>query len=165
MEEKKEEKKEEKRDWKMIIGMTLFILIFAVIGGSFWKMVGKEAEKVKEEEARAEAEAITAIYLETGEYLKKPLFADVANEMFFTAEIPGEGIYNKKEKLIEGDVLEIGDVVKIYGNGIITRSDPGQYAEVIKMQRVRRADLEETQKYLDLAEERYCTEDEREERQ
>ena len=85
--------------------------------------------------------------------------------MFFTAEIPGEGIYNKKGKLIEGDVLEIGDVVKIYGNGIITRSDPGQYAEVTKMQRVRRADLEETQKYLDLAEERYCTEDEGEERQ
>ena len=148
-----EEKKEEKRDWKMIIGMTLFILIFAVIGGSFWKMVGKE------EEARAEAEAITAIYLETGEYLKKPLFADIANEMFFTAEIPGKGIYNKKGKLIEGDVLEIGDVVKIYGNGIITRSDPGQYAEVTKMQRVRRADLEETQKYLDLAEERYGTGD------
>ena len=133
-----EEKKEEKRDWKM---------------------VGKEAEKVKEEEARAEAEAITAIYLETGEYLKKPLFADIANEMFFTAEIPGKGIYNKKGKLIEGDVLEIGDVVKIYGNGIITRSDPGQYAEVTKMQRVRRADLEETQKYLDLAEERYGTGD------
>ena len=92
-----EEKKEEKRDWKMIIGMTLFILIFAVIGGSFWKMVGKEAEKVKEEEARAEAEAITAIYLETGEYLKKPLFADIANEMFFTAEIPGKVSITKRE--------------------------------------------------------------------
>lgn len=150
-----ENKKEEKRDWKMIIGMTLFILILVVIGGSFWKMVGKEAEKVKEEEARAEAEAITAIYLETGDFFKMPLFADMVNGGFFTADIPKEGIYNKKGKLIEDDVLEIGDVVKVYGNGIMTRSEPGQYAGVTKMQRVRRADLEETQEYLDAAEELY----------
>ncbi len=154
-----ENKKEEKRDWKMIIGMALFILIFAVVGGSFWRMVGKDAEKVKEEEARAEAEALTAIYLETGEFLKMPLFADIENGAFFTAEIPEEGIYNRNGKLIEGDVLEIGDVVKIYGSGIMTRADPGQYTDVTKMQRVRRADLEETQEYLDLAEERYGTGD------
>lgn len=150
-----EQKNKEKRDWKMIIGMGLFILIFAVIGGSFWNMVGKEAQKMKEEEALAEATAITAIYVETGEFLKMPLFADMKNGGFFEATIPEEGIYNKKGKLIEGDALDVGDIVKIYGDGVMAESDPGKYFGVTKMQRAGRASLEETQKYMDLAKEHY----------
>ena len=62
------EKKE--RDWKFIIGMVVLIAIFAVMGGAFWNMVGKQAQIVKEKEQELEANAISAIYIETGEFLK-----------------------------------------------------------------------------------------------
>ena len=62
---------------------------------------------------------------------------------------PAEGIYNKKGTLISGDVLENGDKVKIYGDGIMLETLPGHYPNVTKMQKIGRADLEETQEYQD----------------
>ena len=105
------EKKE--RDWKFIIGMVVLIAIFAVMGGAFWNMVGKQAQIVKEKEQEQEANAISAIYIETGEFLKTGLFVDLNNGTIFDAKVPAEGIYNKKGKLISDDVLENGDKVNI----------------------------------------------------
>lgn len=153
--------KKEKTDKKMVIGMILLLLIFAFIGGSFWNMVAKQAEQLKEEEALQEAEAISAVYIETGDILKLQLFVDMENGTVFTAQIPEKGIYNKNGKLIEGDVLEIGDTVKIYGDGIMTRSDPARYPGVEKMQRTGRASLEDTQKYLDEVNARYGSDEEK----
>lgn len=118
-------------------------------------MVGEQAQKIKEQEAQEEESAITAIYIEVGELLKKQFFTDMETGTVFTTVIPEEGIYNKKGKLIEDDVLETGDMVKIYGNGIMTRSDPAQYPGITKMQRTGRANLEETQKYIDEIKSRY----------
>ena len=47
------------------------------------------------------------------------------------------------------DVLENGDKVKIYGEGIMLESFPGQYPGVTKIQRTGRASLKETQEYED----------------
>ncbi len=143
----------EPRDWKMIIGIGILLVVFAIVGGSFWKMVGKQAELVAEQEKKEEEEAITAIYIEAGETLKQPVFVDTKTETVFTAKVPEDGIYNKKGTLIEGDVLEVGDVVKVYGDGIMTLSLPGNYPGVTKMKRVRRASLEETEKYKKMIEE------------
>lgn len=88
-----------------------------------------------------------------GDILKQPVFVDTDTKTIFTAEIPEEGIYNKKGVLVEGDVLEIGDVVKIYGDGRMTYSMPGQYPGVTKMKRVRRASLEEAEKYKKIIQE------------
>ena len=142
-------KNKKERDWKFIIGMIVLLAIFAVMGGAFWNMVGKQAQMVKEEEQKEEANAISAIYIETGEFLKTGVFVDLNNGTIFSADIPAEGIYNKKGKLISDDVLENGDKVKIYGDGIMLESFPGQYPGVTKIQRTGRASLEETQEYED----------------
>ena len=115
-------KNKKERDWKFIIGMIVLLAIFAVMGGAFWNMVGKQAQMVREEEQKEEANAISAIYIETGEFLKTGVFVDLNNGTIFSADIPAEGIYNKKGKLISDDVLENGDKVKIYGDGIMTVS-------------------------------------------
>ena len=142
-------KNKKERDWKFIIGMIVLLAIFAVMGGAFWNMVGKQAQMVREEEQKEEANAISAIYIETGEFLKTGVFVDLNNGTIFSADIPAEGIYNKKGKLISDDVLENGDKVKIYGDGIMLESFPGQYPGVTKIQRTGRASLEETQEYED----------------
>ena len=100
-------------------------------------------------EQKEEENAISAIYIETGEFLKTGVFVDLNNGTIFSADIPAEGIYNKKGKLISDDVLENGDKVKIYGDGIMLESFPGQYPGVTKIQRTGRASLEETQEYED----------------
>ena len=142
--------KKKERDWKFIIGIVVLIAIFAVMGGAFWNMVGEQAKLVKEEEQQQEANAIPAIYIETGEFLKTGIFVNTKNGEIFSAKVPAEGIYNKKGKLISDDVLENGDEVKIYGDGIMLESFPGQYPVVTKIQRTGRASLEETQEYENL---------------
>ena len=47
-------KNKKERDWKFIIGMIVLLAIFAVMGGAFWNMVGKQAQMVREEEQKEE---------------------------------------------------------------------------------------------------------------
>ena len=118
-------------------------------GRGFLEYGRKAGTDRKEEEQEQEANAISAIYIETGEFLKTGLFVDLNNGTIFDAKVPAEGIYNKKGKLISDDVLENGDKVKIYGDGIMLESFPGQYPGVTKIQRTGRTSLEETQEYED----------------
>lgn len=67
----------------------------------------------------------------------------------FSAQTYRRRAFTIKGKLISDDVLENGDKVKIYGDGIMLESFPGQYPGVTKIQRTGRASLEETQEYED----------------
>ena len=51
--------------------------------------------------------------MEAGDILKEMVFVDMDKKTVFKAAIPKEGIYNKNDKLIAGDTLENGDMVKI----------------------------------------------------
>ena len=139
-----------KVDIKFTIGMIILVAVFVVMGSSFWKVVALQAEKDMAEEARQEEEAIRAICVEAGELLKEQVFVDMDTKTVFKADIPKEGIYNRNDKLIAGDVLENGDMVKIYGENILTRSLPAQYPGVTKMKRMGRATLEELEPYLEI---------------
>lgn len=142
-----------KIDVKFIVGMIILLLIFGVVGGSFWNMVARQAEKDRQEEARLDQEAIRAICVEVGDILKSMVFVDMDKKTVFSAEVPKKGIYNQKDVLIAGDTLVNGDMVKIYGDGNMTRSIPAQYPDVTKMKRIGRATLEELQPYLEIANE------------
>ena len=140
-------------DVKFIVGIVILLVIFGVVGGSFWNLVARQAQKDKQEEARLENEAIRAIYVEAGDILKEMVFVDMDKKTVFKAAIPKEGIYNKNDKLIAGDTLENGDMVKIYGDRNIT-----------KMKRNGRASLEELQPYLEIANELLCGDSEEEDK-
>ena len=144
-----------KIDWKFTIGMIVLVAVFCGIAGFFWTTVADQAALVKEEEAKMEENAIHAIYVQTGDILKESYFVDMNTHIVFTASIPSKGIYNTKGKLIEGDVLERGDMVKIYGDGAMTMSIPAQYPGITKMQRTGRATLEETEEYEKIAAESF----------
>ena len=149
------EKKE--NDVKFIVGIIILLVIFGVVGGSFWNLVAKQAEKDKQEEARLEQEAIRAIYVEM-------VFVDMDKKKVFKADIPKEGIYNRNDKLIAGDTLENGDMVKVYGDGNMTKSIPASYPGVTKMKRNGRATLEELQPYLEIANGLLCGDSEEEDK-
>ncbi|MDO5134771.1 MAG: hypothetical protein Q4D55_01855 [Eubacteriales bacterium] len=142
-----------KMDVKWVVGMGLLILVMAAMGAGFWRVVALQAQRDQQEEARQEEEAIRAICVEAGGFLKQQVFVDMETKTVFRAELPREGIYNREGRLIEGDVLENGDMVRIYGDGILTRSVPADYPGVTKMKRMGRATLEEAQPYQKLADE------------
>ena len=146
-------------DVKFIVGIVILLVIFGVVGGSFWNLVARQAQKDKQEEARLENEAIRAIYVEAGDILKEMVFVDMDKKTVFKAAIPKEGIYN-----IAGDTLENGDMVKIYGDRNMTRSIPAQYPGITKMKRNGRASLEELQPYLEIANELLCGDSEEEDK-
>ena len=149
-------------DVKFIVGTVILLVIFGLVGGSFWNLVARQAEKDKQEEARLEKEAIRAIYVEAGDVLKEMVFVDMDKKTVFKAAVPKEGIYNRNDKLIAGDILENGDMVKIYGDGNMTKSIPAQYPGVTKMKRNGRAALDELQQYLEIANELLCGDSEEE---
>ena len=144
-------------DVKFIVGIVILLVIFGVVGGSFWNLVARQAQKDKQEEARLENEAI-------GDILKEMVVVDMDKKTVCKAAIPKEGIYNKNDKLIAGDTLENGDMVKIYGDRNMTRSIPAQYPGITKMKRNGRASLEELQPYLEIANELLCGDSEEEDK-
>ena len=137
-------------DVKFIVGIVILLGLFGVVGGSFWNLVARQAQKDKQEEAR--------------DILKEMVFVDMDKKTVFKAAIPKEGIYNKNDKLIAGDTLENGDMVKIYGDRNMTRSIPAQYPGITKMKRNGRASLEELQPYLEIANELLCGDSEEEDK-
>ena len=132
VDKKKSDVNKKKADVKFIVGMVILVAVMAVMCGSFWKVVSMQAAKDKEDEARQEQEAIRAICIEAGDGLKEQVFVDMTTKTVFKADIPSEGIYNRNGKLVQGDVLENGDMVKIYGDSVMTRSIPAQYSRSYK---------------------------------
>ena len=142
-----------KTDWKFVIGTIILVSVLILMGSFFWRTVARQAAIVKEEEARQENEARHAIYMYYGKYFKTGVFVDLDTEEFFTCSIPKEGIFNRNGTLIQGDVLEEGDKVKIYGDNMLSDDAPPVYKNVTRMQRTERASLEEAQVYRKLVEE------------
>ncbi|MBQ8306719.1 MAG: hypothetical protein IJX90_10950 [Blautia sp.] len=146
--------KEKKRDWKFIIGMTALLAVFAVITVFFWRRVAYDAALEKAREAQQEKEAVEAIYVYVGDMLKTGVLVDMKTEQVFTAPIPKDGIVNRNGTMIEGDVLEEGDMVRLYGDGQMSDDPVPVYANVTKMQRTGRATLEQAEEYRTIAEEK-----------
>ena len=84
-------------------------------------------------------------------YLKKEngnsLFVNLEAEYPFTGTIPEGELYDEKGGKIKEQDLKNGDVVNIYGNGIMAQSYPAQYHGITKIERTKQASQKYTQKY------------------
>ena len=88
-------------------------------------------EKTEGSSENSEENVITAMYLTYGE--DNFIFIDTKNGTLFTAPIPEGGLVDKDGKQLEQKDLARGNILKIYGNGIMLQSYPGQYPGVTKM--------------------------------
>ena len=123
------------RDWKYLIGMMILTGVLILMAVFFWKTVARQAEQDRYEQQLEKENAIRAIAVYQGETLKKQVLVNMDTLEVFECELPEEGIYNRNGILIPSDVLEYGDMVRIYPSG--------------KMERIGRADLETAQRFQD----------------
>lgn len=116
---------------------------------------GDEGE-TRENEVRGDF-AVKAVYLTDGE--ENSIFVDLATESPFYGRIPEKELYSEEEENIGEEDLNCGDVVNIWGNGIIAQSYPAQYNGITKIQRVEQKNQEYLDKYGHYMEEFFVKED------
>ncbi len=103
----------------------------------------QESESAEETQAQ---DALIAVYLKNDNGV---LFVDIEQESPFTGNIPDE-ILDEDGNAISEDDLNSGDVVEVYGNGIMLESYPGQYPGITKIVRVEKENQEYIEKYQEL---------------
>lgn len=128
--------------------MVVLTLALICMIGEFWLFVGRQAELEKQ---REEELAIEAMYVELGTH-GEYLFVQEDTETPFEAEFPDGQVFDEHGKALKRENISSGDVFKIYGNGAMTMSYPGQYPGVTKMIRVKWGTPEDAKKYDELLE-------------
>ncbi len=150
-----------KRNTYVIIGILAAILIaallFLYLSARDTEGALENVEKVPEETGtdkqvdvfpEHEAEPITAMYVTfggEGGYV----FIGEETSSVFTASFPEE-ILDVNGNIIKKEQLVNGNVVKIYGNGIMAESYPGQYHGVTKMEVIEEGNPSDADKYKDI---------------
>ena len=123
---------------KLIVGIGVALLILIVLAAAGIRnhfMQDEPADKPKADSG----------YTMQAVYLKKEdgnnIFVELENDMPFTGKIPQEELYDENgEKITEQD-LNSGDVVNIYGNGIMAESYPAQYHGITKIERTEQGTI------------------------
>lgn len=145
-----------RKNTKLIVGigvalLILIVLIAAGIRNHF--MQDEPVDKPKTESG----------YTMQAVYLKKEdgnnIFVELENGMPFTGQIPQEELYDENgEKITEQD-LNNGDVLDIYGNGVIAQSYPAQYHGITKIERTEQENQEYIEEYSHFLDEFFVEKD------
>ena len=122
-----------KRNAAVYAGVALTAVL--VLGGAFGikKAFSEKEDKTKKESREQNSEeAMKAVYLENqqGDFM----FVDLTNETPFLGILPEDGVYSQKEEKISGEDLNSGDVVLVWGSGVMAQSYPAQYNGITKIQ-------------------------------
>lgn len=138
------------RNNKKIAGVAAVTVFVVILSAACAAEQNNFSEgKLSDGTQAAEEQSMAAVYLKDN---GDSIFVNLEAEYPFTGTIPEGEIYDEEgEKLREQD-LENGDVVNIYGNGIIAESYPAQYHGITKIERTEQANqnyIEEYGHYLD----------------
>lgn len=131
----------------LISAVAIIIVILA--GILVWLLTGKGGKE------KMEQEAITAMYIPFGE--GGHIFVSEQAGVF-TVTFPEE-IYDMDGNKITREQLVKGNRVKIYGNGMMLESYPGQYPGVSKMKVVEQGNPDDANAYQNLVDEIYTPRD------
>lgn len=127
----------DKKKKTVIIIAAILILIICALGALMvWQKNSKEEEG-----------AVRAMYVPYGE--GGYIFVDTEKGTVFTVHMPEE-IYDAGGRKIAQDGLQKGNIVKIYGNGIMLESYPGQYPGVTKIKVIEEGKPSDADKYQEI---------------
>ena len=131
-----------KRNPMVYAGVFLATLLLFLAAN--WIKVTFFGEKENGEEEQIKGEyALKALYLEDEE--GNSIFINLTDEYPFSGTIPEGGLFDEAGEEMEEEDLNSGDVVNIWGNGVIAESYPAQYHGISKIQRT----VQKNQEYLE----------------
>lgn len=137
------------------IGVLLVTLIILVAANG---IRNKFSQEEPQEEKKIEGEyALEAVYLERED--GNSIFVNLTDESPFSGNIPEGELYDEEGEEITEEELNNGDVLNIWGNGIIAQSYPAQYNGISKMERTEQANQEYIEKYGHYLEEFFVEKD------
>ena len=124
-----------------IAALAIIILaVFAAVQNHFRK------DKPSDDGTQADSgQFLTAVYLQKDD--GNSLFVNLEAEYPFTGTIPEGELYDEEGGKIKEQDLMNGDVVNIYGNGIMAQSYPAQYHGITKIERTEQANQKYIQEY------------------
>lgn len=130
------------KNTKLIAGIGVAVLILIVLAAAGIRNYFVQDETSDKTQTDS-GHTMQAVYLkkENGDNI----FVNLENSMPFTGTIPQGEIYDEKGEKISEQDLNNGDVVNIYGNGVMAQSYPGQYNGITKIERTE----QENQKYIE----------------
>ena len=101
--------------------------------------------------------ALKAVYLEKED--GNSIFVNLTDEYPFDGNIPEGELYDEDGEKITQEDLNSGDVLNIWGNGVIAQSYPAQYNGITKMERTQQSNQEYIDRYGHYLEELFVEKD------
>ena len=123
------------------IGVLLVTLVILTAANMLRSQFSSE-EPQEENQVQGEY-ALKAVYLEKED--GNSIFVNLTEEYPFDGNIPEGELYDEDGEKITQEDLNSGDVLNIWGNGVIAESYPAQYNGITKMERTEQSN----QKYID----------------
>ncbi|OUN30835.1 hypothetical protein [Blautia sp. An81] len=123
------------------IGVLLVTLVILAAANMLRSQFSSE-EPQEENQVQGEY-ALKAVYLEKED--GNSIFVNLTEEYPFDGNIPEGELYDEDGEKITQEDLNSGDVLNIWGNGVIAESYPAQYNGITKMERTEQSN----QKYID----------------
>ena len=137
------------------IGVLLVTLVILVAANMLKNQFSSEKPQ---EETQIQGEyALKAVYLKKED--GNSIFVNLTDEYPFTGNIPEGELYDEDGKKITQEDLNSGDVLNIWGNGVIAESYPAQYNGITKMERTQQSNQEYIEKYGHYLEELFVEKD------
>ena len=101
--------------------------------------------------------ALKAVYLEKED--GNSIFVNLTDDYPFDGNIPEGELYDEDGEKITHEDLNSGDVLNIWGNGVIAESYPAQYNGITKMERTQQSNQEYIDRYGHYLEELFVEKD------
>jgi len=138
----------------MCIGVVMGNLIGIVGCG-----IGNNPKEI--EKGTAKENCVEGVYLTYGENNELYIFSDEKEKTLFMAEIPDDIVYDTEGNKESREILDYGDVVKVYYDGEVTESMPPRYMDVTKVVLTEKVtEVENKKEYEKLIAEMYPQSDE-----
>ena len=135
-----------KRNKNITFVIVIAILAVIILAACAAEQNHFRGDKSSDDEKQADnGQFLTAVYLQNDD--GNSLFVNLAGEYPFTGTIPEGELYDEEGEKIKEQDLKNGDVVNIYGNGIMAQSYPAQYHGITKIERTEQANQKYIQEY------------------
>lgn len=137
------------------IGVLLVTLVILTAANMLRSQFSSE-EPQEENQVQGEY-ALKAVYLEKED--GNSIFVNLTEEYPFDGNIPEGELYDEDGEKITKEDLNSGDVLNIWGNGVIAESYPAQYNGITKMERTEQSNQEYIDQYGHYLEELFVEKD------